>query len=336
MSRPRRLPGDPPPVPTHPVHRGRLPVLIRTPTLSRGSKWCPQTLYLRPRNGTAADRKTAVASGVECTAYRVSSVRHGERRGSRSPPPSSRSTSSRRLRRASFTRAAMTRAVGVRLRVPLHAEHPPALRRFDGLGEAVADRARGHAQAVADARRSPGGGGTPRGAGLSPMARIARDPGSTVDVVLIAREPADRAAMLLVAEILGQVLAAACRRPATLITCAPRQMPSTGSPRASASRTRASSVASRRGTGSVGVRVRLRAVGVGAEVGAADQYQPVDAIEHAPGIRNERGVGRDQHGDAARALHLLDVVHRHERRRQVPDGPSRGLHGRAEADDRRV
>ena len=138
------------------------------------------TLDLRPRNGIARDRKTAGASGVECTAYRVSSVRHGERRGSRSPPPSSRSTSSRRAptRRPRGPRS--TPLSGSASGCHCTPEDPAGPGRFDGLGQVVVDGAGGDAQAPArrvDRLVVVRGDPVQR---LSPVAASAREPASTL------------------------------------------------------------------------------------------------------------------------------------------------------------
>ena len=110
-------------------------------------------------------------------------------------------------------------------------------------------------------------------------------------------------AVHLVAERLGQVLDRGCRRAATLSSCMPRQIPSTGMSRSSARRVSASSKRSRSGQVPFVCGVGLGAVAGRVDVGAAGQHQAVDPVEQEVGVLDRRRSGGRTMPQAAGALH---------------------------------
>ena len=124
------------------------------------------------------------------------------------------------------------------------------------------------------------------------------------DVVVGAVEGAEHAPVLLVADVLGEVLDRACRRSATLISCMPRQIPSTGRSRSIAARVSAISNASRSGTVSTVCGCALVAVAGGVDVGAAGEHQAVEQLERLVGLgRRAAASGGSISAIAAGALH---------------------------------
>ena len=84
-----------------------------------------------------------------------------------------------------------------------------------------------------------------------------------------------------------------------------------------------------------GLGMRLgRSIQVDAEVGAADQEQPVDRIEHLARLGGALGSRRQHQRQAAGETDAFDVARRHERDRQPPVRPARLRPVGREADPR--
>ena len=81
----------------------------------------------------------------------------------------------------------------------------------------------------------------------------------------------------------------------------------------------------------VRLRVRLGAVGVGVEVGAAGEDEPVEGVER---LLDALGAGRHEQRPPAGALDRLHVRERDERGRELPDAPARLLRVARDPDDR--
>ena len=121
----------------------------------------------------------------------------------------------------------------------------------------------------------------------------------------------------------------------TLISCRPRQMPSTGRPRSP--RAAEQGELERVAHAALGRRLvrsllELGAVQRGVEIGPAREDQPVDAVEHLAGILGAVGRRREQDRHAAGQAHALDVALRDDRRLELPVRPARVRAVRADAD----
>ena len=151
------------------------------------------------------------------------------------------------------------------------------------------------------------------------------------DVVVGAVEGARDAAVVLVAEVVGQVLLerAAARDVHELHAAADAEQRDVALERA-ARQCDLERVAL--GPRALGHRVRLGAVAGGVEVGAAGEDQPVDDVEHLVGVALGLGVGRDHQREAAGGLDGVDVGAVEEERLGVPDRPARALDRGADAD----
>ena len=132
--------------------------------------------------------------------------------------------------------------------MPLHAEHEPAVRRLDRLREVVDRREAGDLEAARRRRPRPDDGGTWSLWSSSPAASAASEPGGQPDVVVGVVEASRIAAVVARGRPRRAGAGSASRRSATLISCMPRQMPSTGMSRSIARRASASSARSRSGT----------------------------------------------------------------------------------------
>ena len=126
---------------------------------------------------------------------------------------------------------------------------------------------------------------------------------------------------------------AACRRSATLISCMPRQIPSTGRSRSIAARVSAISNASRSGTVSTRLRVRLLLVGARGRCRRRRRASARRAARAPARARPRRAAsGGSISAIAAGPLHGLDVAERQQRGLLVPDAPPRALERGADAD----
>ena len=231
----------------------------------------------------------------------------------------------------------MTVLSRVGLGVPLDAERPRRPLGLDRLGHAVALGAPDTRRPSPTPLDRPGGGGRPPAWGLVAGARARpRAPGrGRTRCSLPAKLPRTRRCPL-VAEIVRQVLAqrAAGRHVDELHAAADaehRQPSREGPARQGRSRRRRAGGPRARPAG--GARRRSRAAPTS---GPPISISPSMRSSSARGSSRQRRVGRHEHRHRAGALNGLDVVHRDERRGQVPHGPAGALHGRADADQRAV
>ena len=79
--------------------------------------------------------------------------------------------------------------------------------------------------------------------------------------------------------------------------------------------------------------MRLGAVAGRVHVGPAGEYEPVDEVEHGVRVLDGGRVRRQQQGDAAGAVHGVDVGARQQERLLVPHPPLRPFERGAEPDD---
>ena len=153
------------------------------------------------------------------------------------------------------------------------------------------------------------------------------------DVVVGAVEGAEHAAVLLVADTIGEVLQerAAAGDVDQLHPAADAQQRHVALDRRARERDLEGVALGHRVDG---LRMRLLAVAGGVDVGAAREHQAVDQLQPGLGLLDQHGVGREHHHQAAGALHGLDVAERQQRRVLVPDAPARALERGADADHR--
>jgi len=216
--------------------------------------------------------------------------------------------------------------------VPLDAEREAGLGQLDRLGQLVGLRYAGHDEPVADAADAL------VVVGLRPVDLLAgracgERAGGQADVVVGAVERADRPAVLVVAELLGQVLAqrAAVRDVHQLHPTADPEEREVARERAARER-QLERVAVGVDVGRL--HVLLGAVAGGVDVDAAREHQPVEQVEHLVRLLDQQPVGREQQRHPAGALDGGDVARGQERGLLVPHAPTRPLVGGADSDDR--
>ena len=88
------------------------------------------------------------------------------------------------------------------------------------------------------------------------------------------------------------------------------------------------------GTRGVGERMPLRTVQLGLHVESAREDEPVESVQHGRGRGIRSRLRREQHRDAARRGHRVEVLLRQERGAHVPHALLRLLEVGGEADDR--
>ena len=167
----------------------------------------------------------------------------------------------------------------------------------------------------------------------SRAARAASEPCCQPHVVVGVVERAERAAVVLVAEVVGQVLVerAAARDVHHLHAAADAEERHVALHRPARER-ELERVALRHRPG--GRLVRLGAVARRVHVGAAGEQQAVDQVEQRFGLLDRGRVGRQHQRDAAGALDGVDVAAREQHRLLVPDAPARALQRGAQPDHR--
>ena len=216
------------------------------------------------------------------------------RRGPRRPATPSRARCGRRG--ASSRAPPITRLCLVGLRVPLDPEHEPAVRGLDRLGQLVERRVAGTIR-PSPTRRRPGGGGTWCRARSSPAARAASEPESSR-----RRGRRRRSCRGLRRCSSWPTSSGRCWSSvppsATLSSCIPRQIPSTGMSRSTARRASAISTWSRSGTvpRGLGVRARRRR-----RPGRCRRRRRGSARRPGRASRRGRRRARDPAGSSARA-----------------------------------
>ena len=215
--------------------------------------------------------------------------------------------------------------------MPLDAERVAAIRYLQGLGQVVHHGPAGDLEPVADARNPLV---VVRFRRVHELAGAARGQRSLrqADVVVGAVERAGRAAVVVVAEVLGQVLAqAAAEGDVDQLHAAADPQQRQVARQGAAREGHLEPVAL--GHGVDGLGVTLGVVDGGVDVGAADEHQAVDQVEDLVGPLGQRRVGRQQDGEAAGAVGRVDVVARQQRGGVVPHAPAGALPCGADANN---
>jgi hypothetical protein len=151
--------------------------------------------------------------------------------------------------------------------------------------------------------------------------------------VVGAVEAAEHAAVLLVAEQLGQMLVqrAAARDVHDLHAAADPEHRQVALQRAAHER---DLEAVALGDDADRLGMVLGAVGARVDVDPAGEHEAVEPVEDLVGIVDERRIGREQQRHRAGAMDGIDVVARQQEGIEVPGAPLRALQRRADADDR--
>jgi hypothetical protein len=214
--------------------------------------------------------------------------------------------------------------------MPLHAEGEAVVVELERLGQLVHDRPAGGDEALAE---SVDALVMVRLRGVEDLARrtMGERALGQAHVVVGVVEGAQRAAVLVMAVALGQVLQ---QRPAAgdvheLHSAADAEQRDAALHRAACERDLEDVALGHR---PARLGVRLRPVGTGVDVGPAGQDQPVDDVEQLVGVIVDRLVGRHHDHEPARRLDGADVGPRQQERLLVPDAPACALEHGADAD----